>query len=48
MFHMQCIQKWVREGIYQHAYKSPDGETPSKDVPWHWYFTLLHFIQFYV
>lgn len=35
MFHMQCIQKWVREGIYQHAYKSPDGETPSKDIPWH-------------
>lgn len=47
MFHMQCIQKWVREGIYQHAYKSPDGETPSKDIPWHWYFTPLHLILFY-
>lgn len=47
MFHMQCIQKWVREGIYQHAYKSPDGETPSKDIPWHWYYTPLHLILFY-
>ncbi|KAK3100083.1 hypothetical protein FSP39_014538 [Pinctada imbricata] len=34
MFHIQCIQKWVREGVYQHAYKT-EGEVDTKDIPWH-------------
>ncbi|XP_060065843.1 NF-X1-type zinc finger protein NFXL1-like [Ylistrum balloti] len=33
MFHMQCIQKWVKEGVYQHMYRSQDDKVP-KDLPW--------------
>lgn len=34
MFHMQCIQKWVKEGVYQHMYRSEDDKVP-KDLPWY-------------
>lgn len=35
MFHIQCIQKWVKEGVYQHIYKSEDDNVVTKDIPWH-------------
>ncbi|CAG2244920.1 NFXL1 [Mytilus edulis] len=35
MFHIPCIQKWVKEGVYQQVYKS-DENIDAKSVPWHW------------
>lgn len=34
MFHIPCIQKWVKEGVYQQVYKNDDVDT--KAIPWHW------------
>ncbi|XP_052077440.1 NF-X1-type zinc finger protein NFXL1-like isoform X1 [Mytilus californianus] len=34
MFHIPCIQKWVKEGVYQQVYKS-DENIDAKSVPWH-------------
>lgn len=33
MFHIPCIQKWVKEGVYQQVYKNDDVD--MKSVPWH-------------
>ncbi|KAH9492637.1 NF-X1-type zinc finger protein nfxl1 [Bulinus truncatus] len=37
MFHITCIQKWVREGVYQKQYSSGDfvQEKPSAPISWH-------------
>ncbi|BFZ15022.1 hypothetical protein BsWGS_18061 [Bradybaena similaris] len=36
MFHLPCIQKWVREGVYQKQYSSGDFATDkSSDILWH-------------
>ncbi|KAL5011317.1 hypothetical protein ScPMuIL_009868 [Solemya velum] len=35
MFHMQCIQKWVKEGVYQQVYASGDDNVDSRSIPWY-------------
>ncbi|XP_059151561.1 NF-X1-type zinc finger protein NFXL1-like [Physella acuta] len=37
MFHITCIQKWVREGVYQKQYSSGDFVTdkPTDNIPWY-------------
>ncbi|KAK6976666.1 NF-X1-type zinc finger protein NFXL1 [Biomphalaria glabrata] len=37
MFHITCIQKWVREGVYQKQYSSGDfiQEKSSTPISWH-------------
>ncbi|XP_041358190.1 NF-X1-type zinc finger protein NFXL1-like [Gigantopelta aegis] len=34
MFHMQCIQKWVREGVYIQKYQAGD-DASTDNIPWH-------------
>ncbi|XP_076446589.1 NF-X1-type zinc finger protein NFXL1-like [Babylonia areolata] len=35
MLHLQCTQKWVKEGVYQHHYQAEQaGQSPDLDVPW--------------
>ncbi|ESO93823.1 hypothetical protein LOTGIDRAFT_209369 [Lottia gigantea] len=34
MFHITCIQKWVKEGAYQFNYKS-DNDVPTANIPWY-------------
>ncbi|XP_071087920.1 NF-X1-type zinc finger protein NFXL1-like [Haliotis cracherodii] len=34
MFHIPCIQKWVREGVYQQVYQSQDDIGPTSALPW--------------
>ncbi|GFO45458.1 NF-x1-type Zinc finger protein nfxl1 [Plakobranchus ocellatus] len=37
MFHIPCIQKWVREGVYQKQYSSDDfnaDEKTTQNIPW--------------
>ncbi|KAL3881056.1 hypothetical protein ACJMK2_033252 [Sinanodonta woodiana] len=34
MFHIQCIQKWVKEGVYQIMYKTGE-ENNKQDIPWY-------------
>lgn len=40
IFHIQCIQKWVKDGVYQQVYKSDDN-IKHEDIPWHWYILNL-------
>ncbi|XP_060580770.1 NF-X1-type zinc finger protein NFXL1-like [Ruditapes philippinarum] len=35
IFHIQCIQKWVKDGVYQQIYKSDDDNVRPEDIPWH-------------
>ncbi|CAL1536845.1 unnamed protein product [Lymnaea stagnalis] len=37
MFHITCIQKWVKEGVYQKQYMSGDIATdkPTDNIPWY-------------
>ncbi|XP_005090830.2 NF-X1-type zinc finger protein NFXL1 isoform X2 [Aplysia californica] len=36
MFHIPCIQKWVREGVYQKQYSSGEfsSDKPTDHIPW--------------
>ncbi|XP_052277513.1 NF-X1-type zinc finger protein NFXL1-like [Dreissena polymorpha] len=34
IFHIQCIQKWVKDGVYQQIYKADDNIRPES-IPWH-------------
>ena len=36
MFHITCIQKWVKDGVYQQTATSDDDEVDAKSIPWHW------------
>ena len=42
MFHISCIQKWVKDGVYQQAALNDD--VPSKEIPWHWC-VAIHLVQ---
>ncbi|KAK7097179.1 hypothetical protein V1264_004194 [Littorina saxatilis] len=35
MLHLQCIQKWVKEGVYQQQYQAEQaGQSLELDLPW--------------
>jgi len=36
MFHIPCIQKWVKDGVYQQTNLS-DEHFPNRELPWFWY-----------
>ena len=42
IFHIQCIQKWVKDGVYQQVYKSDDDNIKPEDIPWHWYVLFIY------
>ncbi|XP_052793796.1 NF-X1-type zinc finger protein NFXL1-like isoform X2 [Mya arenaria] len=35
IFHIQCIQKWVKDGVYHQIYKSEDDNLRPESIPWH-------------
>eukprot|EP00058_Branchiostoma_floridae_P026212 XP_002611702.1 hypothetical protein BRAFLDRAFT_117080 [Branchiostoma floridae] len=35
MLHLQCIQRWVRDGVTQTSLLS-DEHFPNRDIPWQW------------
>ncbi|WAQ98797.1 NFXL1-like protein [Mya arenaria] len=37
IFHIQCIQKWVKDGVYHQIYKSEDDNLRPESIPWHWW-----------
>jgi NF-X1-type zinc finger protein NFXL1 len=37
LLHLQCIQKWVKEGVYQQQYQAEQaGKNADVEFPWFW------------
>ncbi|XP_074651738.1 NF-X1-type zinc finger protein NFXL1-like [Tubulanus polymorphus] len=34
VFHIPCIQKWVKDGVYQTKSRLSDENFPDRDIPW--------------